>query len=62
MSIYTVQSSQDGAISVWQDYADAEAAAGEAGAMDPEAAYSVVEITEEELPDFWFYNPGLELC
>jgi hypothetical protein len=46
-------------ISVWTDYIDAEADAGERRAMDFESSYHVETITERELPDFWLHNPQL---
>ena len=48
-------------VSVWADYSDAEAAASEAGAMDPECSYQVETVTEQELADFWFNNPQLNV-
>lgn len=46
-------------VSVWTDYSDAEAAASEANAMDAESSYHVETVPEQNLPDFWFNNPGL---
>jgi hypothetical protein len=65
MELFAVHESGDGFpgyISVWHDYDDAYAAAGEAQAMDPEAFYSVNTITEEELQEFWFHNPHLSIA
>jgi len=51
---------QDGPHSVWSNYEDAEAAAGEAKAMDPEGHYSVEEIVgDPDIAEFWFNNPQL---
>ena len=47
------------AVSAWADYLDAEADAAEHRAMDHEGSYHVETVTEQELPDFWFHNPGL---
>lgn len=48
----------DGPVSVWGNYDDAEAAAGEAAAMDYEISYRVEEIVgDAAISDFWFHNP-----
>jgi hypothetical protein len=62
VALYVVhcEESPFGAQSVWTEYSDAYAAAGEQQAMDPENYYSVQEVTEEELCDFWWNNPHLE--
>ena len=46
-------------ISVWADYFDAEAAASEAGAMDPEVSYQVETVNQRELLNFWDNNPEM---
>ena len=48
-------------ISVWTDYHDAEADAADHRAMDSESGYHVETVTEQELPDFWFNNPGMNV-
>jgi hypothetical protein len=50
----------DGPRSVWSNWGDAEAARGEAYAMDPEGRYSVEEIVGDfDIAEFWFNNPQL---
>lgn len=49
-----------GYVSVWKDYSDAEAAAGELQAMDPEAFYCVHTIEEPDFADFWWHNHHLD--
>ncbi len=46
-------------VSVWADYSDAEAAASEAGAMDPEVSYQVETVNQRELLNFWDNNPEM---
>jgi hypothetical protein len=68
MQLFAVLESGDcdcvfpGYISVWRNYDDAYAAAGEAQAMDPEAFYSVETIEETEFSDFWFHCPHLTVA
>jgi hypothetical protein len=62
MQLFAVHCSQEGFISTWRNYDDAYAAACEAYAMDPESYYSVETIEEEELHEFWFHNPQLDLA
>jgi hypothetical protein len=50
-----------GAQSAWTTYGDTYAAAGEQQAMDPENYYEVREVEEEELQEFWWNNPHLEI-
>ena len=59
MQLFAVSKFEGDYVSVWRDYGDAYAAAGECQAMDPEVCYSVETIEEEELSDFWFHNPHL---
>lgn len=48
----------DGPVSVWGNYDDAEAAAGEAAAMDYETSYHVEEVVgDSAISEFWFHNP-----
>lgn len=66
LQIFAVHAEGDnpfpGYVSVWREYDDAYAAAGELQAMDPEAFYSVETIEESELQEFWFHNVHLELA
>jgi hypothetical protein len=62
MQLFAVHCSQEGFISAWRNYDDAYAAACESYAMDPESYYSVETIEEEELQEFWFHNPQLNLA
>ena len=49
-TVYAVVSSELGTVSLWSNFDDAEAAAGELSAMDPEDGYHV-----EEQP---LFDPG----
>ena len=62
MQLFAVHSDNDGYVSVWREYDDAYAAACESYYMDRESYYSVETIEEEELQQFWFYNPQLTIA
>ncbi len=60
MQLFTVTCDCE-TISVWTDYLNAETDAADHRAMDPENGYHVETVTEQELPDFWFNNPGMNV-
>jgi hypothetical protein len=56
-TVYAVVSAELGIVSLWSNFGDAEAAAGELSAMDPEDSYHVEEEpVQPGVPHFDYTN------